>query len=180
MNPVHTMDEAATLLHKSRRWLQDWLGDHPADRFGNPFFAQLGRTKVFTDDDLNRILAACKEDQRCPSSSTRRVRSIHPWLQPAQAFAVFAAADAIDAELGLFLRVLCYTGMLLSEALSVTLAQVDLEGETIYRPKTKNDDPRNVYLPPELVVALANHPCGLNRQGRLFRFHVCGRLRIWL
>ena len=102
------------------------------------------------------------------------------WLQPAQAFAVFAAADAIDAEFGLFLRVLCYTGMRLSEALSVTLAQVDLEGETIYRPKTKNDDPRNVYLPPELVVALANHPCGLNRQGRLFRFHVCGRLRIWL
>jgi len=102
------------------------------------------------------------------------------WLQPAQAFAVFAAADAIDAEFGLFLRVLCYTGMRLSEALSVTLAQVDLEGETIYRPKTKNDDPRNVYLPPELVVALANHPRGLNRQGRLFRFHVCGRLRIWL
>jgi len=102
------------------------------------------------------------------------------WLQPAQAFAVFAAADAIDAEFGLFLRVLCYTGMRLSEALSVTLAQVDLEGETIYRPKTKNDDPRNVYLPPELVVALENHPRGLNRQGRLFRFHVCGRLRIWL
>src|SRR5262245_15415848 len=75
MNPVHTMDEAATRLHKSRRWLQDWLEDHPADRFGNPYFAQLGRTKVFTDDDLNRILAACKEDQRCHSSSSRRVKA---------------------------------------------------------------------------------------------------------
>ena len=41
------------------------------------------------------------------------------WLEPAQAFAVLAAADAIDAEFGLFLRLLCYTGMRLGEALSV-------------------------------------------------------------
>ena len=74
MSPVYTLDEAGARLHKSRRWLQDWLGDHPADRFGNPFFAQLGRTKVFTDDDLNRILAACKEDQRCRNSPPRSGR----------------------------------------------------------------------------------------------------------
>jgi integrase len=102
------------------------------------------------------------------------------WLQPAQAFAVFAAADDIDAEFGLFLRLLCYTGMRLTEALSVTMAELDLEGQTIYLPKTKNNDARNVRLPAHLVVALANHPRGLNRKGRLMRFHVNGRLRIWL
>ena len=47
------------------------------------------------------------------------------WLEPVQAFSVLAAADAIDAEFGLFLRLLCYTGMRLGEALSVTLAQLD-------------------------------------------------------
>ncbi|MGB6967367.1 MAG: tyrosine-type recombinase/integrase, partial [Xanthobacteraceae bacterium] len=99
------------------------------------------------------------------------------WLEPAQAFAVLAAADAIDAEFGLFLRLLCYTGMRLGEALSVRLAQVDLEGQKIYLLKTKNSDTRRVHLTPELVVALANHPRGLNREGRLIRFHASGHLR---
>ena len=49
----------------------------------------------------------------------------------------------------------------------------------IYRPKTKNDDPRNVFLPPQLIVDLANHPRGLDRgsKERLFRFHISGHLR---
>ena len=101
------------------------------------------------------------------------------WLEPEQAFAVFVAADEIDAEFGLFLRLLCYTGMRLSEALSVTLAQLNLERASIYRPKTKNDEPRRVHLTPDLVAALANHPRGLNRdpKQRMLRFHVSGHLR---
>jgi integrase len=49
------------------------------------------------------------------------------WLSPEQAFAVLAAADDIDAEFGLFLQVLLYTGMRLGEAIAVKLAQVDLK-----------------------------------------------------
>src|SRR5262249_25884607 len=67
-------EEAAERLHKSRRWLQDWLRDHPADSLGKPFYAQLGRTKVFTDDDLRRILAAAMEDERCRLNSSPRGR----------------------------------------------------------------------------------------------------------
>jgi integrase len=95
------------------------------------------------------------------------------WLEPEHAFALFAAADKTDAEFGLFLRRLCYTGMRRSEALSVTLAQVDLDGQRIYLPKTKNSNARRVYLTPELVVTLANHPRALDRDPteRLFRFH---------
>src|SRR5262249_8907991 len=101
------------------------------------------------------------------------------WLEPAQAFAVFAAADEIDAEFGLFLRLLCYTGMRLGEAISIKLAEGDLEGQKIYLSKTKNSDARRVHLTSELVVALANHPRGLERDPteRLFRFHVNGHLR---
>jgi integrase len=101
------------------------------------------------------------------------------WLEPAQAFAVFAAADMIDTEFGLFLRLLCYTGMRLGEAISIKLAQVDLEGQKIYLPKTKSSDARRVYLTPELVIALANHPRGLNRdtKERLIRFSISGHLR---
>src|SRR6516164_2309485 len=101
------------------------------------------------------------------------------WLTPAQAFAVLAAADEIDAEFGLFLRLLLYTGMRLGEALSIVVAQLDLALQMLYLPKTKNSEARRVHLTPELVAALANHPRGLERDGseRLIRFHAGGYLR---
>jgi integrase len=101
------------------------------------------------------------------------------WLEPEQAFALFAAADGISAEFGLFLRTLCYTGMRLGEALGIRLAQIDLGQQAIYLPETKNGHARKVYLTPELVAWLANHPRGLDRPAteRLFRFRVSGALR---
>lgn len=109
------------------------------------------------------------------------------WLRPEQAFALFAAADEISREFGLFLRLLCYTGMRLGEAMSAKIGQVDLNavdaaGEpdpSIYLPKTKNTQPRRVHLPPKLVVALANHPRGLDRPDteRLFSRYGRSRLR---
>lgn len=50
-----TIDEAASELHKTRRWLVDWLRDHPADSRGLPYYAALGRTKLFHPDDIARI-----------------------------------------------------------------------------------------------------------------------------
>ena len=55
--------------------------------------------------------------------------------------------------------------------------QIDLQREYAYIPNTKTDEPRAVYLPPVVVAALAGHPRGLERSGRLFRFHNGGRLR---
>ena len=54
------------------------------------------------------------------------------WLQPEQAFALFAAADA-RPEFGLFLRLLCYTGMRLSEALNVKVGAVDIGQANAYK-----------------------------------------------
>lgn len=102
------------------------------------------------------------------------------WLEPEQAFAAFQAADSVDVEFGLFLRTLLYGGgMRLSEGLRPKLREVNLDRAAIYLPKTKNGEARTVHLPPELVVALANHPRGLDRNPdeRLFRFHAGGRLR---
>jgi integrase len=101
------------------------------------------------------------------------------WLEPDQAFALFAAADTLDAEFGLFLRYLCYTGMRLGEALNVRLRDVRLDRQTIYLPETKNGEDRTVHLPPHLVVVLANHPRGLDRDAddKLFRFGINGRTR---
>jgi integrase len=101
------------------------------------------------------------------------------WLEPDQAFALFAAADTVDTEFGLFLRYLCYTGMRLGEALNVRLRHVRLDRQTIYLRETKNGEARPVYLPPSLIVALANHPRGLDRDAdaKLFRFGINGRTR---
>jgi integrase len=120
------------------------------------------------------------------------------WLEPEQAFAVFPAADKIDVEFGLLLRVLLYTGMRINEALGVVLRELDLEQAVIYLPRSKNGHARAVHLPPVLIAALAAQPPrvkSIRAQGggpqhedvgvqfldraparRLFRFHKGGAL----
>lgn len=99
------------------------------------------------------------------------------WLQPEQAFRLFDAAGAIDAEFRVLLVFLCYTGCRLGDALNLTCRQITLAESFAYFAVTKNDDPRAVHLPPFLVAELANHPRGLDRdKQKAFRFRKCGRL----
>jgi len=99
------------------------------------------------------------------------------WLKPDQAFRVFRAADRVDGEFGLFLRLLCYTGLRLGEAIALKIDDIELTEAFAFVRATKNGDPRGTFLPPVLVAALANHPRGLDRKGqKLFKFVKCGRL----
>jgi len=98
------------------------------------------------------------------------------WMTPEQAERLLKAAEAEDAEFRVFLALLCYTGLRLSEALAIGCEQIDLEHSMIFIPRTKNGDARAVYIAQPLVAELANHPQGLSRQGRLFRFNKNGRL----
>jgi integrase len=104
------------------------------------------------------------------------------WLSPKQAFAIFKAANKIHApkatriEFRIFLRLLCYTGMRLGDALKLQCGDIDLQNCTALLPKTKNGRPRLVYLPTVVVEELKKLPTGLDR-GRVFRFHAGGRLR---
>jgi integrase len=86
------------------------------------------------------------------------------WLKPPEAFAALEAAEKIDAEFGIFLTLLCYTGLRLSEALELTPRQIELSESFAYVPRTKNEAPRGVFLPPAAVAALARHPRGLDRE----------------
>jgi len=99
------------------------------------------------------------------------------WLQPEATFRLLKAASDLDAEFGIFCTLLNYCGLRLSEALGLECETIELDREYAYIPTTKTDEPRAVYLPPIVVAALANHPRGLDRKGRVFRFHNGGWLR---
>lgn len=99
------------------------------------------------------------------------------WMQPEQAERLLMAAEEKDAEFRVFLALLLYTGLRLSEALNLMCAYVDLKEATIFIPKTKNNDPRAVHIPPPLIAELANHPRGLARpRETLCRFRKNGHL----
>jgi integrase len=103
------------------------------------------------------------------------------WMQPEQAARLIAAAGEADAEFGLFLAFLLYTGCRLSEAAALTCDRLSLRDAYALAPVTKNGDPRGIHLPPVLVAALANHPRGLERGAqKLFRFTKCGRIYTWI
>jgi integrase len=99
------------------------------------------------------------------------------WLRPEPTFALLAAASDLDAEFGAFCTLLNYCGLRLSEGLALRCEMVELGREYAYLPTTKTDEPRAIYLPPVVVAALANHPRGMDRKARVFRFHNGGRLR---
>ena len=98
------------------------------------------------------------------------------YLQPDEFERLARAAAAQDAEFGVLLTLLCYTGLRLSEALRLTVRDLDLAESYAFCGKTKNGDPRAIHLPPRTVAALANHPRGLDREGRLFKWSKCGAL----
>ena len=97
------------------------------------------------------------------------------WLWPEQAFALFNAADEVDKELGVLLRLLCYTGMRLGEALNLRWDDVRLDEGFAYVKETKTGVPRPVFLPDAARRALASHD-GSATGRRVFRFTKSGRL----
>lgn len=127
------------------------------------------------------------------------------WLEPEQAFSLFAAADAVDPEFGLLCRFLLYTGLRLGEGLSRRLRDLQLDRSYLYLPDSKSGEPRGCHIPPYLGHVLQSQPprpvtavvrdehghfltgrpledagvpfLGRNQEARIFRFHDGGALR---
>lgn len=98
------------------------------------------------------------------------------FFTPESAANLINAASDVDAEFGLLLTFLLYTGARLSDALMLTTDNLNLSESRALFPTTKNGLPRHVYLPPYLVAAMAGHPRGLERDGRVFKWVKCGRI----
>lgn len=92
------------------------------------------------------------------------------FFEPQEVERLIKVATEDDPEFGLFLTFLLYTGLRVTEALSLQIRHLNLPESRAYIETTKNGLPRTVHLPPPLVAALANHPRGYDRDGRVFRF----------
>jgi len=91
-----TIDEAAAVLRKGTRWLASWLKAHPVDRYGEPFYHLAGRTKLFTDRDIDRI----RENLPCPLPSVRLGRLNHRTMR----FAAPTSASLLNEAHALLTR----------------------------------------------------------------------------
>lgn len=112
---------------------------------------------------------------RRPKGSRGRI--VNAWLWPEQVGKIIQAATEIDREFAILLALLCYTGLRLSEALRIGCDDLRLNEGYVQIGRTKNGEPRGVFLPSHIVAALANHPRGLERKGdSLFRFRKGGTL----
>lgn len=109
-----------------------------------------------------------------PKGAKGRVVTDH--LSHADASAIIASAKKIDAELGLLLTFLLYTGTRLGEALALTWERVEIEDRAAWIPTSKNGDPRALRLHPDLLPALEAHR-GTRNAGRVFRFRQGGHLK---
>jgi integrase len=96
-------------------------------------------------------------------------------LEPQQAFALLAAASALDPEFGLLCITLLYTGMRISEALGAKVRHLHLDRAALDLPVTKNGEGRMVFLPPVVVRASRAMPSRIRRPSKATVERALGR-----
>lgn len=131
---------------------QAYVDQMAADLYPSASLATRNR-QVYTP--VKAILAHAKIPNQIDRPAGGGGAERHIWLEPAEFDRLHRAAQNIDAELALLLLVIFYTGLRLSEALSIDRKKIEVDRETAFVGKTKNGQPRPVYLPPVLVAALS-------------------------
>jgi integrase len=113
---------------------------------------------------------------RHPKGSKGNPRTDFLW--PDDARAIIDEADKIDAEFGLYLRLLLYTGLRKSEGLALESANMRPDERAAWIRTSKNEDPRMLKLRDDIVVPLRAH---LEKAGeQLFRFKDGGHFKHYL
>jgi integrase len=99
------------------------------------------------------------------------------FMWPEDAFAVIAEADKIEAEFGLYLRLLLYTGIRKSEGRTILAADVRPDDLAAWLKTSKNDDPRMLRLRADLAGDLATHLERHPGREHLFKFKEGGHFK---
>lgn len=98
------------------------------------------------------------------------------FMWPEDAFAIVGAADTIDPEFGLYLRLLLYTGIRKTEGRTIMAADVRPEERSAWLRTSKNDDPRMLKLREDIVEPIARHLETCTGE-RLFKFNEGGHFK---
>jgi integrase len=114
---------------------------------------------------------------RRPKGSKGRQRTEFLW--PDDAFNIIGEAEKIDAEFGLYLRLLISTGIRKGEGLKLLRQDVRTAERVAWLRDSKNEDPRMLRLRQDLVEPLAAHLEATEGQ-RLFRFNDGGHFKHFL
>lgn len=111
---------------------------------------------------------------RRPKGAKGNVKTDFMW--PADAFAIVKAADEIDEQFGLYLRLLLYTGIRKSEGLDVLRGDARPDERAAWLRDSKNGDPRMLKLREDIIGPLQKH---LERHTgeRLFKFKDGGHFK---
>ena len=96
IDPTLTLDDVAKIIHKSRRWLREWLRDNPRDAYDRPLYVMAGRTMLFTDQHVKRILESlpCRSRSFLPATPGQRTStsgartSVSEWTRAAELTAI--------------------------------------------------------------------------------------------
>lgn len=111
---------------------------------------------------------------RRPKGAKGNVKTDFMW--PDDAFAIIRAADKIDAEFGLYLRMLIYTGIRKGEGLGLLSENIQVAERAAWIRDSKNEDPRMLRLRDDLLGPLEAH-LATGERSRLFRFHDGGHFK---
>jgi integrase len=111
---------------------------------------------------------------RRPKGAQGRV--VTDWLRQEDAAGIIQAADGFNAEFGLLLRFLLFTGLRIGEVLAIRWSDIDLERGTAWVTREKDGVASDVRIRDDLRAQMARHgPQEPHR--RVFRFHRGGDLR---
>jgi len=165
------------------------------EHFGNVQLAKIGQTELdlaattlypnASPATLNRnfytpaiaVLHASGVSRAFDRPAGASGRKLSGFLWPEQVEALIKEAAQFDMEFAIFLLILFYCGLRLSEGLNCEIDKLRIEENYLYISDSKNDEPRGVFLPEPVIDALRQHPRGLNRPGqRIFKFHKGGHI----
>lgn len=109
-----------------------------------------------------------------PKGAKGRNKTDFMW--PEDAFAIVGAADTIDPEFGLYLRLLLYTGIRKTEGRTIMAADVRPGERSAWLRTSKNEDPRMLKLREDIIEPIARHLETCTGE-RLFKFNEGGHFK---
>jgi hypothetical protein len=125
---------------------------------------------------VSAILHHANVDLKLRRPKGAKGRVVTDWLRPEDARGIIQVADGFDAQFGLLLRFLLYSGLRLGEVLALRWSDIDLETGTAWVRRKKDGIASDVRMRVDLRDRIAAHG-PREPHGRVFRFHQGGDLK---